>query len=255
MVQFRDLKWKSTYVSIKLNRLNKRMRKNVFLYLTIIVCSSCVTFAPPSPLLTYGGPKTTEKGLSEAAIGVGTGAALFDGAHAGAQGWLARYRYGIAEKTDFGADFSGASRNDGQYFALKLASRHQLTEKTRLELGFGAADDSDGKSLNWDVAYTIGTVKDKPWNYYTSLRLAYAKGYPGNAVRLPGQSAQSSDSIPPPNTFFALVNLGAQGEISPNQKIIFEGAYGYIFPENESKGPAFLISAGLLFTIGRKVDN
>lgn len=218
----------------------------------LISLTGCVTFAPPSPLYTYGGPKTTPFGTSEAAIGLGTGVALFEEGHAGGTGWMGRYKYGVSEKVDVGVDFSGIQRNDGGYMAGKLATRYQLTDKTRLEFAIGAADDSDGKSLNSDVAYTFGTVKDKVWNYYSSVRLAYAKGYPGNAIVLPGQQPNEADSIPPPNTFFALINIGAQGTIDDNQKIIFEGGYGYIFPNNEQAGPGFYFSIGMLFNIGKE---
>lgn len=51
----------------------------------------------------------------------------------------------------------------------------------------------------------------------------------------------------------ALLNIGTQGKISENQKIIFEAGYGYIFPEGEKSGPGFYVSTGLLFNIGNKV--
>jgi len=215
----------------------------------LMFISGCVTFAPPSPLMTFGGPETTPHKASEVALGFGTGVALFDKKHAGAQGWLGRYKYGLSEKFDLGIDMVGAKRNEGLYLSAKLASRYQLTKKSRLEIGLGVADDSDGKSINGDFAYTIGTIKNKNWNYYSSLRYGFAKGVAGNAVTLPGQT-QLNDSIPPPNTSFLLINLGAQGNITKTQKFIIEGGYGYIFPDGEKNGPAFFISAGLLFFIG-----
>ena len=224
--------------------------KITFLFVLIISISSCVTFAPPSPLMTYGGPEITPKSISEVALGVGTGVALFDSSHAGAQGWFGRYKHGISEKFDLGIDIAGAKRNEGLFLSTKLASRYELTKNSRLELGIGVADDSDGKSFNGDVAYTIGTTKDRSWNYYSSLRVGYAKGVASNYIVLPGQ-AQLNDSIPPPNTTFLLLNLGAQGKITQNQKFIFEGGYGYIFPKGEKRGPAFYVSAGLLFYIGK----
>lgn len=230
------------------------MKSIAFFRLIFIIpaLSSCITFAPPAPLLTYGGPKTTPNGTSEAAIAVGTGAALFDGAHTGAQGWFGRYKYGLSERTDLGIDLAGASRSDGnQYLGVKIASRYQITNQSRFELGIGAADDSDGKSLNTDVAITVGTIKEKTWNYYSSLRFSYAKGYPGNSITLPGQSKLQEDSIAPPNTVIALINLGAQGKISDVQKFIIEGGYGYIFPQGEKKGPTFYLSIGLLFNFGK----
>jgi len=211
--------------------------------------SSCVTFAPPPPMLTYGGPETTPKNCSETAIAVGTGAALFDRAHTGAQGWFGRYKYGISEKIDLGIDLMGAKRNEGLLLSTKITSRYQLSKHSRLELGIGVADDSAGKSLNGDVAITFGTVRDKSWNFYTSLRLGYAKGVASNFVVLPGQD-RLNDSIPPPNTTIALINLGAEGKISKHQKFILEGGYGRIFPKGEISGPAFYLSVGMAFIIG-----
>ncbi len=231
--------------------LNNRLS---LILLTLLLVTGCVTIAPPSPLLTYGGPKITPEGESEAGVAVGTGVALFDGAHSGANGWFARYKYGIGKKWDLGVDFSGASRNDGQYLGGKIASRYQLSHETRLELAVGAADDSSGKSLNTDVAITIGTTKDRTWNYYTSLRFAYANGYAGNVLTLPGQT-QGTDSIPPPNTSFLMLNVGTQGEITHNQRIIFEGGYGYIFPQGVDEGPGFYLTAGLLFNLNSGKDN
>ncbi len=230
-------------------------KKHIVLILTtckVIILGGCVTFAPPSPLYTYGGPQTTPEGTSEAVVAVGSGVTLFEEGHAGGTGWLGRYKYGVSDQLDLGFDFSGVQRNDGGYFGAKLASRYQLTENTRLELALGVADDSDGKSLNGDLAYTIGTIKDRNWNYYSSLRLAYAHGYPGNALVLPGQRNDESDSIAPPNTFFTLINIGAQGEVNENQKVIFEGGYGYVFPNGEDVGPALYVSVGVLLQIGEE---
>ncbi|MGI9552998.1 MAG: hypothetical protein ACR2MT_17465 [Aurantibacter sp.] len=81
------------------------------------------------------------------------------------------------------------------------------------------------------------------------MRLAYVKGYAGN-VLFSSQPTQPEDTIAPPDTFIGLLNLGAEGRISENQKFILEGGYGYIFPQGERRGPAFYFSAGLLFIIG-----
>jgi len=178
--------------------------------------------------MTYGGPKTTPKRGTETAVGVGTALSLFDGAHAGATGYFGRYKHGISEKFDLGFDFYGASRNDGGTMSGKIATRYQLSDVSRLEFAIGAADDSSGKSLNTDFAYTIGTIEDRNWNYYASLRAAFAKGYAGNVINLPGQEIVGTDSTAPPDTFMALINLGAQGRLSKQQRFIFEGGYGYI---------------------------
>lgn len=226
------------------------MKINILLLLVLIFITSCVTIAPPGPLVTYGGPETTAIETSEMAIAVGTGVALFEGAHAGAQGWFARYKYGIGDKLDIGMDWAGANRNDGLFLSTKLAARYQVASHHRLELGIGVADDSDGKSIHGDVAYTIGTIKDRTWNYYSSVRLGYAHGFPGNAI-FADQTILNEDTIVPPNTIIALVNVGAQATINKTQSFIFEGGYGRIFPFGTTSGPALYVSAGVLFNVGR----
>jgi len=231
------------------------MRKLILLiFLATILASACVTIAPPPPMITFGGPEITEKGSSELAMALGTAAVLFDGAHAGANGYFLRYKHGISNKFDLGVDWTAANRtDDGLFISAKIATRYQLAKNHRLELGLGAADDSDGKSLHGDLAYTLGTTKDRVWNYYTSLRLGYAHGYAGNAI-FADQTPLPEDTIVPPNTIFAMVNLGAQAQINTNQKFIFEGAYGRIFPKGHESGHAFFISAGILFNINKQKE-
>ena len=61
--------------------------------------------------------------------------------------------------------------------------RYQLEPDWRLEFGLGAADSSDGKSLNSDLGITWGTRReDSNWNYYATLRGGWARGYAGDAV-------------------------------------------------------------------------
>lgn len=224
------------------------MKPSLLLFKALLL-GGCVTFAPPSPMVTYGGPETTEAGKSEAVLAFGTGVALFEGAHAGAQGWFGRYKYGIGPRTDLGLDVLGANRNDGLFLSLKAAARYQLKERLRFEAGIGVADDSDGKSINGDVALTFGTVKDKNWNHYSSFRLGYAKGYPGDAI-FSDSTPLPEDMIAPPDAIIGLLNIGAEGKVSDNQTFIFEGGYGYVFPEGEDRGPVFYLSAGLRFIIG-----
>ncbi|HZV12611.1 MAG TPA: hypothetical protein VFA55_05305, partial [Candidatus Kapabacteria bacterium] len=148
---------------------------------------------------------------------------------------------------DLGADVTGITHSDKGTLTLKAAARYQLATYARLEAGIGAADDSYGKSLNGDLALTVGTRNElSPWNFYTSLRLMRAQGYPGNILN--GGSA--NDSGAPPNTSFILVNLGTTARISQNQKFFFEGGYGYIFPDHQASGPGLFIGAGMLFDIG-----
>jgi hypothetical protein len=218
------------------------MFKCVFAYVMLLVIMGCVPFAPPSPLVTYGGPKIVEKSHSEVGLAVGTGVALFPDAHAGGHGWFTRYKYGIAPDFDFGIDALGVVRNDKGTFSAKLAVRYQVLDNLRLESGIGVADDSDGKSLNGDIGITWGTIRGKTWNYYTSIRLGASKGYPGDIY--------GSGDKAPADALFPILNLGVLGKIAENQRFIFEGGYGYIIPRGNKAGPMFYLSCGLLFDIG-----
>ncbi|HEY9166797.1 MAG TPA: hypothetical protein VIS48_11605 [Candidatus Kryptonia bacterium] len=203
----------------------------------------CTTFAPPSPLMTFGGPKTVQESHSEAAVAVGTGFGLFPGAHSGAMGWFGRYKRGVTDKFDLGVDAVGVVRSDKGTLTAKVAGRYQLRPRLRLELGLGAADDSDGKSLNGDIGLTVGTIDREFWNYYASLRLGAAKGYPGNIF--------GTGDIAPTDALFPIINFGAQGNISKNQEFVYEGGFGYIIPRASSAGALIYLSCGLLFDIGK----
>ena len=224
---------------------------NLFNFIMISsLCSACVTFAPPSPMVTFGGPKTTGKGTSETVLAAGTGAALFSGAHSGGLGWFGRYKYGLSDKWDIGVDAISFSHSDKYCFTAKFAPRYQLSSNFRLEGGIGGADDSYGKSLNCDIGITWGTINQKTWNYYSTLRIGYAHGYPGN-ILFEGNSNEG-DTTAPANTYIALLNIGTQGKIIEKMDFIFEGGYGYIFPKGNGTGIAVYISCGILFKIGEE---
>ncbi|HKP94206.1 MAG TPA: hypothetical protein VJ385_00480 [Fibrobacteria bacterium] len=202
---------------------------------------NCAPIAPPSPLATFGGPKVVGKSQSETAIAIGSGAILFDSAHGTGLGGFVRYKYGISRTFDLGMDAIGYERNGKSGLTAKLAGRLQSSPRTRVEGGIGVADDSDGKSLNGDIGMTIGTDGNGPWNFYSSLRLGAAKGYPGKLIGT-GEEAGA-------DAWFPLANFGAAGRVSGNQRFVFEGGFGYVFPENIKPAPMFYLSAGLLFVI------
>jgi len=55
-----------------------------------------------------------------------------------------------------------------------------VTQGFRLEAGVGAAGEGDGRSVNADLAATIGTRNlDQTLNYYTSFRLVGSHGCTG----------------------------------------------------------------------------
>ncbi len=226
----------------------------VRIFLTVCIASflfsaGCVTFAPPSPMVTFGGPETAGKGVSETALAFGTGAVLFEDAHTGGAGWFGRYKYGLGENFDLGIDALGVTYSDKTAFTAKLAGRYAIRPGIRVEAGIGAADDSNGKSLNSDIGVTVGSIgEDSPWNFYSSLRAGYAFGFAGNAIF--STTDESTDTVPLPNTAFTMLNLGAQGKIIEGQFFIFEAGVGGVFPEGEDPGMIIYLSCGLLFKIG-----
>lgn len=217
------------------------MIKSVIALLSFLFIEGCVSFAPPSPLVTYGGPAVVDTNHSEVGLAVGTGGALFPGAHSGGQGWFGRYKRGIAPDWDLGIDAIGIVRSDKETLTAKIVGRYQVSKRIRLEGALGFADDSDGKSANGDFAVTFGTVRETTWNYYASLRLGAAKGYPGDIF---GTGTQI-----PANALFPIINLGTQAKVATNERFIFEGGYGYIIPEHERAGASIYLSCGLLFNI------
>ncbi len=240
-----------THISCFFMCVGKESTKNILIVGISLLITSCVSIAPPTPMLTYGGPEITPKKASELALGVGATGVRFEGAHNPAQGWFGRYKYGLNDKFDIGLDVMSATRNEGQYLGVKGALRYQLSKTTRLEFGIGGANDSDGKSLNGDFAFTMGTLVNKTWNYYYSLRYGYAHGFSGNAAFADKSTVSQTDTFIPPNTHFTVLNLGTQAKISEKQKFIIEGGYGYIFTKGNKSGSLLFISVGMLFTIGK----
>lgn len=228
---------------VRINRISIRI---ILAGICISMTQGCVTFAPPSPWLTFGGPGTTPKGGGNAAVALGSGVAQFEGAHASGMGWFGRYKYGVGDRWDIGVDAIGASHGDEYTFTTKFAARYQLLPHWRLEGGIGVADDSEGKSANSDLGLTWGTLhKNTSWNYYSTLRFAYAKGFPGDVFD------KHSGDTPLPDAFFGLINIGTQAHVNDHITFIFEGGYGYVYPEDHSPGNLLFVSCGILCNIGK----
>ena len=212
--------------------------------LVVILSTSCVTFAPPPPMLTLGGPAVTSPGRSEVAMAVGTGVAFFEDAHSWATGWAGRYNHGLGRGWDLGVDVASVVHSSDGTFTVKLQGRRSLGPTFRLEGGLGAGDDSDGKSLHADVALTAGTANGGPWDAYTSLRFGGALGYPGDVIFGEGVGEDPADA------WFGAFVLGAQGEVSARQSVLLEGAFGSIRPVGHDPALFFYMLIGMRFQIG-----
>jgi hypothetical protein len=217
----------------------------------------CRTVAAPPPLLTFGGPATVAPGEFESAFGSALSGTLFDCTHKLGSGWFGRWRRGMTDRVDLGADIQVIQHNDKGAVTAKLAARFQLRKRLRLEVGVGVADDSDGKSLNTDVGLTTGSLADKPRTHFASIRLAAARGYPGDVCCFASGRTGSDvggTSVPPTN-YQVIGTLGATARISDNARFVYECGFGRIlahFSDRTETGRVLYISVGLLFRIRKE---
>ena len=208
--------------------------------LAAVAAAGCVSMAAPAPLPILGGPSVAALGHSEVGIGAGTGLSAFPGAHSGGDGWLGRWRQGLGGGFDLGVDAMGVRRGDKGTFTMKAAGRYQAGPHTRLEAGVGAADDSDGKSLNAEMALTLGTVRPRSWNFYTSLCVAAAKGF-----------RPDPDSTAPPDDLLGIAAVGASGTIAGTGRFVGEFGIGpALVRGNSAIGLVLYFGTALLFDVG-----
>jgi hypothetical protein len=155
----------------------------------------------------------------------------------------------VSDRIDLGFDVLADNQSDGSFGATaKVAVRYQVNPGFRLEGGLGAADEGDGRSVNADLAATIGTRNpDSMWNYYTSFRLAVSHGCMDVLCAF-GQAG----SGPPPGAILPLGVIGSSARISDNSSFIMEAGLGGIF-SREHPGPGVYIhlSFGVLFDVGK----
>jgi len=232
----------------------------VFLFLTPCLAvgqasasPNCKLIASPPPLATFGGPATVTRGYTELGLAVGGYGELVPSPcdHGGGTDWLARWRRGLNNRIDLGFDVLADNQSDGSFGATaKVALRYEVTDGFRLEGGLGAADEGDGRSVNADLAATIGTRnRERTWNYYTSLRLAVSHGC---ATLLCAGSLGGAGAILP-GAILPLGAIGSSARISDNTSFMMEGGLGGILSrEHPSPGVYVHLSFGVLFDIGKR---
>lgn len=194
--------------------------------------------------MTVGGPATAPAGGAEVGLGAGSGGSLFPGEHATGHGWFGRYRYGLSERADLGVDLLGVTQSDNAALTGKLALRYRLRPHWRIEGGVGVADASNGKSANVDLGLTVGSLRpERWWDYYGSIRVSAAHGYPGSLVG-------NGDKAPPDDAVF-IASAGASIRIQPNIHFVMEGGYGAIEIRGVSNvGQAIYLGTFILMTTG-----
>jgi hypothetical protein len=206
----------------------------------------CRTIAAPPPLTTLDGPATVERGESELAFGAGFGGTLFACTHKTGSAWFGRMRHGMTDRMDLGADILVVQHQDKGTATAKLALRYQARPRLRLEAGIGGADDSDGKSLNADIAITTGTLPAATWNRFAALRVAAAHGYPGNVCCFVGATGTNV----PPGNYLALGSIGATARVGDSARFVYEAGFGRVwtrFTDRGELGRLFYLSIGITF--------
>jgi hypothetical protein len=209
----------------------------------------CKDIAPMPPVLTFGGPATVRAGSTELAIAAGAWGNLFPGPclHETGVNWFGRWRRGLTDRLDVGFDFQETEHSSNQDLSFKAAVRYKLLKDLRLEGGFGIGDDTEGKSINTDVAATLGMpFSNATWSTYAAIRLAAARGYSSRAF---------AGSNTPPGAVVPIASFGTSARVGENATWTFEGGGGGILSrEHPDVGEFVYIAVGLNFTIHRKAQ-
>jgi hypothetical protein len=207
------------------------------------LATGCVSFAVPPPAFTFGGPATAARRESQFGFGAGSGASLFPGAHSGGTGWFGRWRIGLSDRLETGVDVFGMARGDKGTFTGKLAGKLQLRPLLAFEIGLGAADDSDGKSLGADLGAIVGGQAGRSaWAPYGALRVS-------GGLAVTERRDDEGNVLTPPHALLVLGSVGAAVRLCDFARFVIEGGYGGIFVNgHEDAGQALYVGVGLLVT-------
>lgn len=216
-------------------------------YAALLLLSSCTTFAALPPMATLGGPTDVPKaGESQVAGAVGYGGVGLGNDDDDGYGLLARYRYGLSDRTNIGLDALGYRHGDEGGVTAKIELGHLFNDRFRLDFGTGVADDEHGKSVNADVAAVFGLNAPEPagWNWYAALRLAGALGYDDDFNR----DTQPGDPPRPRDSLLPMGSIGVSYLLARGMKLVIEGGYGRLFRESvDGSDDAFYVTSGILF--------
>ena len=157
---------------------------------------------------------------------------------------MGRLRHGLSDGMALSLDLIGVTRQSKMAFGGKGALRLRLTDGFAVEAGFGAMDDSDGKSLGADIAAVVGTHDaDAAWNLYAAIRLSGALSVTENLD--PDTASELS-----PNALLAFGTAGAVARLSPWARLVFEGGAAGIFVRGyDDVGLGLYLGTGLLFDV------
>jgi hypothetical protein len=123
----------------------------------------------------------------------------------------------------------------------KLAVRARLGPRLTAELGAGAADDSDGKSVGAEAGLIAGSDRGRTWDAYGALRAAGSLALTHNDVNAkPG----AQDAV------FGLATAGATAKVAENARFVFEGGAGALAVRHTTGfGRTLYLGVGLVFDL------
>jgi hypothetical protein len=210
-----------------------------------VTWSACVSFATPPPFVTLGGPPSAGRRGHQLGLAAGSAVSLFSGAHAGGIGYLGRYRFGLTDRLDLGADVLGYQRGNKGGLSGMIDGKARVARWVAVELGLGAADDSDGKSLGFQTGLILGSDRRAVWDLYGALRFGGALGLTHNPI-----DSNDPTTLGAQDALFGLGTLGASARVLPCARFLFEVGYGLLFVRrNPDVGQGLYLAVGMLFDV------
>jgi len=211
----------------------------------------CVTVAPPSPMVTMGGPETAGKGTVELAAASGAGIGVFDKAEISEHAWYGRIRQGIGPRLDLGVEALGFELEGRRTVTAKLSARYRIFHNVRIDGGLGVGDNSLGSGVNGDLGVVVGTVRpDRFADVYGALRYGFSHGIAGSVLDPEGARGLGR----PANSNTVMLCIGTQMRISPKVRLMWEFGYGRMFPRGSDPGTLAYLGCGAVVNLRWRKD-
>ncbi|MCB9187548.1 MAG: hypothetical protein H6601_12490 [Flavobacteriales bacterium] len=222
----------------------------LYISLILILAQSCVV-APPSPMVSFGGSRPVGKYVPELTAASGAGLSLSDKPRGSEMAWYSRFRFGITDKMDIGAEAMGFRFQNNLNLSGKISARYSFKPWLRADIGAGMGDNAYGRSVNGDVGITFGTAKDRVWNPYGTLRYGFAYGLKGTGLKPALEGVELGRLL---NSHTFMLNVGAEAKLIPYIYFLAELGFGQVFPVGQRNAAIIYLSGGFSFRLPRKKD-
>lgn len=164
--------------------------------------------------------------------------------------WFSRFRFGVSDKMDIGAEALGFRYNNNLNLTGKASVRYSFKPWLRADIGGGMGDNSYGRSINGDVGLTFGAARnDRTWNPYGTLRYGFAYGLQGTGLKPALEGVKLGRLV---NSHTIMLNIGAQAKLVPYVYFLAEAGFGEFFPIGQPSGTIIYLSGGFSFRLPRK---